>query len=241
MTLRVLLTEAQIADARVDLAERGAPKLDSASVVSAKSIARRLGIEFGPSVGDFIKSWDVLETLRFFEGAVQRTAPIIDLGAYASEILLVLKTAGFTDLTGVDLNPKLARMPAADQIRYVTANFMATGLPAASFAAITAISVIEHGYDPERLFAEVSRLLQTDGYFIASFDYWPKKIPTPGVRFFSMDWLIFSRQDVEAMLEIAAKHSLHPVGDLHFDGQDKAISHGGFDYTFGWLALQKQG
>ena len=240
MTMRVLHADQQIAAARAELAARGVPKLESAYTGYAKRIARRLGIEPSPTVGDLIKSWDVLETLRFLEAKVPRSAAIVDLGAYASEILLVLDTAGFTDLTGVDLNSRLTNMPAADRINYVVSDFMATGLAPDAYSAITSISVIEHGYDPERLFAEAARLLKPEGYFIASFDYWPDKIATPGVRFFNMDWLIFSREDVEAMLGVAARHGLYPVGDLMFDGKDKAIEHGGFAYTFGWLALQKR-
>lgn len=240
MTMRVLHTESQIATARAELVKRGVPPLESSLMLKAKATARRLRIEPGPSVGDLIKSWDVLETLRFLEANIARDAPVVDLGAYASEILLVLDTAGFSDLTGVDLNPKLGTMPAADRIRYVVADFMATGLAASHYAAITSISVIEHGYDPERLFAEVARLLRPGGWFVASFDYWPDKIDTTGTRFFDMDWLIFSRGDVETLLGIAARHGLHPVGAMETEGRDKAIEHGGYAYTFGWLALQKQ-
>ena len=43
--------------------------------------------------------------------------------------------------------------------------------------------MIEHGYNGERLFAEISRILTTNGVFIASFDFWPKKIDVGGKRF----------------------------------------------------------
>lgn len=240
MTMRVLQTEKQISDSRAALLARGMPKLETASMIRLKGLAKRFGVDPAPSVGDLVKSWDVLETLLFLEKSLPKDAAILDMGAYSSEILVLLDKAGFTDLTGVDLNPKLKRMPAADRIRYVIADFMATELPSASYAAMTSISVIEHGYNPRGLFTEVARLLRPEGYFIASFDYWPDKIATPGVRFFDMDWLIFSRQDVEAMIEVAATYGLHPVGDLRFEGTEKAIRHGGFAYTFGWIAFQKR-
>ena len=43
----------------------------------------------------------------------------------------------------------------------------------------------------------------------------------------------------EALIDEAARHGLAPAGPLHLEGRDKAIQHGGFDYTFGWLVLRK--
>jgi len=67
------------------------------------------------------------------------------------------------------------------------------------FSAITAISVIEHGFESDRLLAEVSRLLKVGGYFIVSVDYWKDKISTDGLTAFGMDWMIFSREDLRCV------------------------------------------
>jgi len=108
-----------------------------------------------------------------------------------------------------------------------------------SFDAVTAISVIEHGYDPQRLIPEIARLLRPGGYFLASFDYWPEKIDTTGTRIFGMEWTIFSREEVLGFLSKAREYGLTPVGDLALDAGDKVIRWGGKEYTFGWLALRK--
>ena len=134
-----------------------------------------LGFFRGVTVGDVIKSWDVLKTANFLRDRLPPETPVLDIGAYASEILSVLHRMKYSNLTGVDLNPRIKEMPFADHIRYEVADFMATPFPDGSFGAITAISVIEHGFQSERLLREISRLLRPGGYFIASFDYWPEK------------------------------------------------------------------
>jgi ubiquinone/menaquinone biosynthesis C-methylase UbiE len=117
---------------------------------------------------------------------------------------------------------------------------MHTNFEDASFQAITSISVIEHGFDSMALLKEMSRLLKINGYFIASFDYWQDKIDTTGVKFFDMDWMIFSKQDISDFIEQAASYGLMPCGELQYEGHDAPIECGGKKYTFGWLILQKK-
>lgn len=239
MAMEVLQTRQQINQARAELSRRGLSAIPSPAEKKVKELASRLRLARPLIMGDKVKSWDVLKTAEFLEKNLDHARPVLDIGCYASEILVVLDRAGFTDLSGVDLNPRLGKMPAQDRIRYVRADFMDTPFEDASFSAVTAISVIEHGLNPPKLLREISRILKPGGYFLASFDYWPDKVDTSQTRFFDMDWLIFSQEDVSAFLGEAERHGLQPAGDLHFAAQDRAIEHGGFQYTFGWLALQK--
>src|ERR1700741_4470555 len=126
----------------------------------ARMETRRLGLDFvtprlaillrkahllrGVNVGLSQKSWDVLRTLQFVEQHVGKAAPILDLGANSSEILLGLYKMGFSDLTGIDLDPAVTRMPFKESIKYVTGDLAQTGFPNETFGAITAISVLEH-------------------------------------------------------------------------------------------------
>jgi SAM-dependent methyltransferase len=235
MSLRVLRNKADIAAARRALIERKASALDC----SLTRFLRRLRLVSGISVGDDLKSWDVLATLEFLEKNVGKDQPILDIGCYASEIIVALKKSGFSNLSGVDLNPDLERMPYANTVRYKKADFQETGFNDASFSAITSISVIEHGLNATALLKETSRLLKTGGYFVASFDYWPEKIDTTGIEFFGMDWLIFSREDILDFVQKAKACGLTPVDDLSFDGEEKPIECAGKHYTFGWLVLRK--
>jgi SAM-dependent methyltransferase len=236
MTLHVLSSKVAISASRRKLVDMGASALDGPVL----ALGRKLGLIGGVKMGDRVKSWDLLETVNFLSANIQKSDPVLDIGCYASEITSTLYKLGYTDLSGVDLNPGLTKMPYQDRIKYTVSDFMQTSFADDSFAAITSISVIEHGFDPHRLLKEMSRLLKPGGYFIASFDYWPQKIDTSDTKFFGMDWKIFSRDEVSNFIELAATYALHPVGELTFDGKERPIECGGRSYTFGWLALQKK-
>jgi len=235
MSLSVLQTRDQIDKDRAELKRRGLSFLAPAW----KVFLARWGLNDGLLLGDPIKSWDLLKSLDFFEKNLAKDDPILDLGAYASEILPALHALGFNKLGGVDLNPKLAEMPHPGEISYTIGDFMKTPLPDGSMAAVTSTSVIEHGFDGERLLDESARLLRPGGYFIASFDYWPEKLDTSGIEIFDMSWTIFSREEIEDFIARAATRGFKPVGALEFDGKDKVIDCLDRRYTFAWLALRK--
>lgn len=235
MTVHVLESRSEIDRARKELERRGLSCLSPLPL----RILRASGLIRGVSVGDYIKSWDVLQTARFIEDHVPRSAPVLDIGAYASEILCVLHRLQYSALRGVDLNPKVALMPHAGLIRYEVANFLRTPFQDESFCAITAISVIEHGLDSRVLLSEVSRLLSRGGCFIASFDYWPKKIDTTGVRIFGLDWQILSEAEVVNLIHEAQEVGLSLCGTVSLHAEEPIIRWAGRSYTFAWLALRK--
>jgi SAM-dependent methyltransferase len=235
--MKVLQNKSQIKNARKEMIDKRISSIEP----PIYSIMRKLGLIRGLSLGDYLKSWDVLETLNFLDLHVPKTEPILDIGCYASEILVALHRSGYSCLTGIDLNPSLGEMPYGEAIRYENQNFMQTKYENASFEAITSISVIAHGFDGQKLLSEISRLLRPGGYFIASFDYWPEKIDTSGLTFFGMDWLIFSKPDVSEFIDHAARYGLAPFGESHFEAQDTPIKCAGKAYTFGWLVLKKVG
>lgn len=235
MSLEVLRDKSEIAHARLELSRRGL----SCTSSLWQRILRKLGVAKGIEVGDKIKSWDVLKTANFIEKNIPKDAPILDIGAYASEILCVLHRLGYCRLTGVDLDPRLKLMPYAGTIHYEVSDFMNAPFKSESFEVITATSVIEHGFDSQSLLKEMSRLLRPGGYFIASFDYWPEKVDTSGIPFFGMDWRIFSEPEVLQFLAEARVHNLIPCGQLVLKAQDKAINYADRSYTFAWLAVRR--
>jgi len=235
MTMEVLQNKFQITTARNEMTKKGVSFVDS----PLRSLMRKLGLVRGMAVGDLAKSWDVLSTVKFIESHVHNNEPILDIGCYASEVIVALHKLGYSNLTGADLDPNLHEMPYQKMIRYEICDFMHTKFEDASFQAITSISVMEHGFDGLLLLREMSRLLKPSGYFIASFDYWSEKIDTTGTIFFGMDWNIFSKDEIMDFIESAAKYGLFPVGKMMFDGKDRLVNWGGRQYTFAWIALKK--
>lgn len=235
MTLQTLRSAEQISEARFRLNRRGL----SFATTGWTACLLRYRLLSGMRIGDRLKSWDVLKTIELIEEQVPKEAPILDIGAYASEVPLILHRLGYRRIAAVDLNPDIAKMPFAGEIDYRVGDFLKSPFPARSFGAITAISVIEHGFEGRALAAELARLLKPGGLFIASFDYWPEKIATDGIDMFGMSWTIFSRQEVEQFLAVAKEYGLVPCGPLAFDAADKPVSCAGRDYTFAWLALSK--
>lgn len=237
MSVEVLQLQSEIDQARTELSRRGLSCVTTNT--RWQSILCRLGLAKAITIGDHLKSWDVLRTATFIRERVSRDAPILDVGAYASEILYVLHRLGYTNLTGIDLDPKLKWMPDADVIRYEVSDFMHTPFERESFEIITAMSVIEHGFNSQALLAEISHLLRPGGYFIASFDYWPEKVETTGIRFFGMDWRIFSEQEVLSFIDDAREYHLTPSGDTTLKAHDKTIHYADRSYTFAWMVLRK--
>ena len=235
MSLKVLADKPAITASRKELDAMGASALDGA----LSALIHRLHLSRGVHMGDQLKSWDVLQTVKFLNQHIKKSDAVLDIGCYASEITSSLFQIGYTNLTGADLNPNLGKMPHQGKIKYQVTDFMRTPFAADSFDAVTSISVIEHGFSPEALLTEMSRILKSGGYFISSFDYWPEKIDTQDTKFFGMDWKIFSEREVAAFVKMSADFGFKPVGELAFSGKERPIECGGREYTFGWLALVK--
>jgi SAM-dependent methyltransferase len=237
MSVEVLTKSSENIHARAQMRRRG---LDCVTPLFSKILYKARLLQ-GVKVGDVKKSWDVLKTIEFIERNLSSASAILDVGAYASEVLCGLHKLGFDDLTGIDLNPKLARMPYADAIKYVVGDFTETSFPAETFAAITAISVLEHGFSAAKVFSELSRILKPGGYLIASVDYWPEKIDTSGITIFGVDWTIFSKSELLFLIGEAAKYGLVPVGQLNFEASARLVNFSHRQYTFAWFALRKSG
>jgi len=240
VSLAVLGSEAEIRDARAQLQRDRCSCLRRGSGRFDRFLRRLRGRPPRPPIGDLRKSWDVLRTVDLIGRTFPPDARVLDLGAHTSEILLILQRKGFRRLTGVDLDPRVLDMPGPNGVRWEVADFMATGYPASSFEVITAISAIEHGLEAGRLLSEVSRLLSPGGYFVASFDYWPRKLSTDDTRLYDLSWTIFSREEVVSLVEQAAGCGLRPIGPLHFEARERPIHYADRDYTFAWLALRKE-
>jgi O-antigen biosynthesis protein len=235
MSVSILKKRSEIDEARAAMLHRGINVLDESHQQEFP------GKGYIADIGDVVKSWDVLKTLNFIDSHLNRNAPVLDIGAYCSEIPCAFYQLGFSNLFGIDLNPDVVKMPYCESIHYSVGNFMQTSFQDASFSAVTAVSVIEHGFNGGQLLSELGRILKPGGYFIASVDYWKEKVVTDGLTPFNMDWKIFSKEELLIFFDEAAQYGLRPVGNMDFETEEKPVSYYNRDYTFAWFVLQKKG
>jgi SAM-dependent methyltransferase len=239
----VLQRRSQVDAAANELGRRGL--LPPTPTMTRRAFARLKNAvgQMDPAVDmypDPIKSWDVLRTIEALSGSLGLDDPVLDVGSVACPILPCMHRLGYRRLTGIDLDKRVQLMPYAGDIEYVVEDLTKTTRANSSFAAITAVSVIEHGVGDEPLLTEVARLLRPGGIFIFSTDYWPEKVDTSGISLFGLPWRIFSLEEVEAFLESAAQHGLTPSSDPGArlsEVDERPVSFAGRSYTFLYGAL----
>lgn len=240
--IRVLPSIEAAHQARLELARRGLDftKRDRWRLVLPVRVLRRLGLTRAPFLPDPVKAWDVLLAVEQLAQACRPEDPILDLGCKDSEILPCLAALGFVDLHGIDLDPSVSRQPTFQCIQWHVGNLYQGGFKTGQFTAVTAISTIEHGIDVKRLGAEVSQLLRPDGLFIFSTDYHAQKLDTSDLYRFGMDWTIFSREEIIALLQQFERDGLSPVGEISLDQDTTPIRWMGRSYTFLFGVLRKR-
>ena len=244
-SVSVLQSRADIAQARRELRRMG---VSFPGTRPRDRVLRRAGRVLGrrPSAhslaGDPIKSWDVLLTLQAVLQASGPDDAVLDLGSIGSVILPALRHLGYADLHGIDLNPAVTQMPGADSIDYRVGDMMSTPWPDGSFAAITAVSVIEHGLDTDRLLREVRRLLRPGGVFTFSTDFWPEKVDTEGLSAFGLPWNVFDADEMSSFFHAAKAADLQldlSLESLDREPRTRPIEWNGRRYTFLHAVLRR--
>ncbi|HEY6394215.1 MAG TPA: class I SAM-dependent methyltransferase [Candidatus Binataceae bacterium] len=162
--------------------------------------------------------------LREALAGLRKDATIVDLGCGRANTLGFLHALRFTNLRGVDLVvERYARLRQAMlMLRERTTrrpfglfrgDLTSTPLAPGSCDVAVSISTIEHGVDVERFLKEVARLLKPGGILFVTTDYWEDKIDTAGVHEFGLPWQIFSRDQIVALVQVAARVGLKPVAN----------------------------
>jgi 2-polyprenyl-3-methyl-5-hydroxy-6-metoxy-1,4-benzoquinol methylase len=232
----VLSSRQQIDDAWEKL--RGNGLVDEVPQDPVTRLKRLLGRPSAATalIPDPRKSWDVLRALEAIQERCGKEEAVLDMGSVGCAIAPALHRLGYSNVHGIDLDPQVERMAHADQVDYRVGDMTATPYADASFCAITSISVMEHGFHPEPMLREVSRLLKPGGFFFFSTDFWPEKIDTSHIRLFGMSWDIFSADEIERFVSAAQDVGLEPPSAEYAttlrDGGAPAISYQGFEYTF---------
>jgi SAM-dependent methyltransferase len=227
-------------------------------VEAARAAAVALGLAPNPVA---IKSWDNVLAVRIIVALYpERDAPIVDLGCRSGILLTWLDQLGYRRLHGCDLRQPAPPVRAAlkgglwqtvaagtttylrHRRRLVKASVEDTGLPAGGFAVAASMSVIEHGVDLPRFFAEAARLLRPGGTLIVSTDYWPSAIDVGGLRRFQVSRSsdrIFDRTEVARLGDIARSAGFIGPATLDMETGNPVVSSSGFSYTFLLLSFRR--
>jgi SAM-dependent methyltransferase len=187
---------------------------------------------------DVHKNWDH-SLLYDAIGRMDLQSCMIDLGCGEYCTLNFLAALGFNNLHGIDL--QLEPNNADTTYFLYQGNLTQTPLVSGSCDVGISISVIEHGVDLSAFFAEISRLLKTNGLLFITTDYWEERIEIDSaIKPFELDWKVFCKADIQQLIALAQENNLV----LEQDGiipacSDKPIAWHDYNYTFIALLFRK--
>jgi ubiquinone/menaquinone biosynthesis C-methylase UbiE len=111
------------------------------------------------------------------------------------------------------------------------------------FDYVTSLSFIEHGVNIEKYLREMSRIIKSNSYYLlTSTDYWPDKlVNNKKVLSKGTPDNIFSRDEIENLVEVADKNGLKLIEPIYFEYKDKVVRWNSIvlDFTFIFFAMRK--
>ena len=206
------------------------------------SLRWRLRFRCAPEPVAINKSWDVWTMYQSVLTHVpDRSARVFEMGSFNSEIPLVLWRAGYHTIRASDFNP-LGRAIRwyGNHIDFRCEDFYRPDLPPGSVNVMTALSVIEHGYQQDKVIGTAARLLAPGGIFLLTTDYHENgvKIP-PDFRQFGLSYRIFSRADIEGLVRAADRSGLELLGPTEWESSGYPIEWEGWKFTFVFVGFRK--
>ncbi|HYI83975.1 MAG TPA: methyltransferase domain-containing protein [Acetobacteraceae bacterium] len=211
--------------------------LSRASVAEALMLLHEHGM---PLHEDTPKNWDGLLAIYHAARTTPRDALVLDAGAETySAFLPALARLGFTRLLGVNL--EFGAPARHGPIEYRFGNIECLGLPDASVGFAASLSVVEHGVELPRFFAEMVRVLLPGGYLFVSTDYWGPGMDTAGVEAYGAPFRTFDARDIVSMVDTARDCGLSPTGPVGTEVEERAVHWKRMDlrYTFHNLLFRK--
>lgn len=198
---------------------------------------------------DAMKNWDLAQVNEILKSC-EKDARILDMGCLGSHVLRFCYKRGFRNCIGIDLHISIkdrllqAHLMLQDKTlrrpyRLMQMDLMKTNFPNDYFDFIVSLSVIEHCVNINSFLKESSRILKSGGNLFVSTDYWEPKISTDASEHFGLKWNIFSRKEIEDIIDLAKKYGL-VMDNSEIPLVDEQFVHWlGRNYTFISLVFRK--
>ena len=243
--IEVLKTKEQIRKARSQLKNAG---LDSSTKLVRRIYQVLYLIRFRKPAEQVAinKSWDVLTILK----TIQRLKPdknslIYDMGSYNCEIPLALWWSGYRNIMAADFNPiGRAINWYGNKIQFRQENFYKSTVSPHSLDVITALSVIEHGFEQVSFFKVCHGLLKPGGLVLITTDFHAEKIKiSPEFKIFNLSYMIFSNEEVLKLVEDAKLNGFELISNElqnDWDKSDYPIEFIGNQMSFVFLGFKKK-
>jgi len=214
-------------------------------IQAANFLVESLGL---PHHGDAQKDWDSLKTLYYLLTATDPSATVLDAGGgLHSPVLNALSALGYSNLYACDVvDVNFASEKFSAQINFSIQNIERTDYPDQFFQAVTCLSVIEHGVNHRKFFAEMSRITKKDGLLLITADYWPDRVDCTGIFPYgpsNPEMKVYHASDVEELVQIGKEYGFELCSPLMLNADEKAVRWNDVDreYTFIFIAMVKNG
>lgn len=200
-----------------------------------------------PQHNDYQKNWDTLKALYYVLKNTDKSSIVLDAGGGThSPVLNALSSLGYLNLYAcdiVDVNYTPERF--SDNIKFSIQNVENTNYPDRFFHAITCLSVIEHGVDHRKFFAEMSRIMNDGGLLIITADYWPDYVDCTGIYPYGPNnpvMKVYQASDMRALIMTAQEYGFDLCSPLSLSVDEKAVRWDDVDreYTFIFIAMIKK-
>ncbi len=203
--------------------------------------------------GDPVKNWDLVQIDEILEG-YDRDIRVLDMGCggTACSVLKFLYKKGLNNCYGIDLSISLEdrltqiwlmiiNKTMRPPFKLLRGDLTKTQFANNSFDFVICLSVIEHAVNVESFLKEAGRLLRFRGTLFVSTDYWePKMLKNDSSRSLGLDWNIFSKKEIQTLINTAKKYNLRVESENVPSTKDRVIHWNRKDYTAISLTFVKE-
>lgn len=220
------------------------PLQSKAEMNAATVLIEKLGL---PLHTDQQKNWDTLKALYYVVRSTDPSANILDAGGgLHSPVLNALSAYNYAGLYACDVvDVNYSPEKFSDKIKFTIQNIEQTDYPDQFFHAVVCLSVIEHGVDHRRFFAEMSRITKEGGLLIITADYWPDFIDCSGIFPYGTDnpeMKVYQADDMKGLVAAGNEFGFELCAPLDLAASERAVRWDEVDreYTFIFIAMRKQ-